>query len=770
MSSPVLCAIVLVASVFTFTAAQTSCSGRCGAEYYRGYTCQCDYNCLVHDECCEDFESQCTTRDSCKGRCGESFRRGRLCSCDPDCVKYKQCCPDHQTHCDAGETVNGATPAKTSSCDNVNSNKPKEPTVNEQPIVTPPTFNEGDKADDFIPLVTPASDPQDDLNDDAYGQVFPELPYDPYSDIGLEDLEADPTQPGAQDPEVEFIAEETFTPFYPYAEEDPSDNKPGQASASPSPAQPTRDEVPTEIASTSDPEQQSDPASRFESGTPPSPTSSAVSLVSRQPTPSSVPETGPTPIDDTLDLQSGGSEGSGAVPDQMIPEAQDVEPTKLSSDLPGVKPSDPDPENTLSLATTPTMDPETAGPTQGSSSEPNPASPITTTLSPTTSTSVMPDLTPVPEETTPNTERDDSTNAPTVTTPSPSDPQDPNTNDSQDPGSERRPEPSPESGARGDTPDSWNGPDDVTPGQTTIDGMKVTPAPTKPSPSKPPSKPQAKPSPSSTRPSLAQPTSKPKPKPIDPAVTLNIDNTIGYQADDSNDTNLCSGRPASAVTTLGNGTMVVFRGHYFWTLDRYRVPGPAQGITDVWGVPSPIDTAFTRCNCQGKTYILKGSQYWRFNNDLVDPGYPKLIQTGFDGLRGHITAALSVPQYQSRKESVYFFKRGGMVQKYAYQFGTSPTCGRKVYNVRSRVARQAVSLETPVNIRVSWRGFPSAVTSAVSIPSRLTPEGYKYYVFSRSKFHNVRMDGGRPAVVAPRASASPPKNSANDFFKCPKKV
>ena len=46
-------------------------------------------------------------------------------------------------------------------------------------------------------------------------------------------------------------------------------------------------------------------------------------------------------------------------------------------------------------------------------------------------------------------------------------------------------------------------------------------------------------------------------------------------------------------------------GHYFWVLDSFRNPGPARGITDVWGVPSPIDTVFTRCDCQGKTYILK---------------------------------------------------------------------------------------------------------------------------------------------------------------------
>lgn len=42
----------------------------------------------------------------------------------------------------------------------------------------------------------------------------------------------------------------------------------------------------------------------------------------------------------------------------------------------------------------------------------------------------------------------------------------------------------------------------------------------------------------------------------------------------------------------------------------------------------------------------------------MDPGYPKAINRGFDGLSGHITAALSAPAYLRRRESVYFFKRG----------------------------------------------------------------------------------------------------------------
>ena len=42
-----------------------SCKGRCGIQFYRGYECQCDYGCLAHDECCRDYESQCTqSKDS----------------------------------------------------------------------------------------------------------------------------------------------------------------------------------------------------------------------------------------------------------------------------------------------------------------------------------------------------------------------------------------------------------------------------------------------------------------------------------------------------------------------------------------------------------------------------------------------------------------------------------------------------------------------------------------------------------------------------------
>lgn len=38
---------------------------------------------------------------------------------------------------------------------------------------------------------------------------------------------------------------------------------------------------------------------------------------------------------------------------------------------------------------------------------------------------------------------------------------------------------------------------------------------------------------------------------------------------------------------------------------RSVLPGYPKLIKDVWGIRGPIDAAFTRVNCQGKTYIFK---------------------------------------------------------------------------------------------------------------------------------------------------------------------
>ncbi|KAK5888421.1 hypothetical protein CesoFtcFv8_014516 [Champsocephalus esox] len=79
-----------------------SCVGRCGEVFTRGQQCTCDFSCLRHNECCQDFQAACTTDQSCQGRCGETFSRGRVCECDAQCSQYSTCCHDYQLHCDAG--------------------------------------------------------------------------------------------------------------------------------------------------------------------------------------------------------------------------------------------------------------------------------------------------------------------------------------------------------------------------------------------------------------------------------------------------------------------------------------------------------------------------------------------------------------------------------------------------------------------------------------------------------------------------------------------
>lgn len=67
-----------------------------------------------------------------------------------------------------------------------------------------------------------------------------------------------------------------------------------------------------------------------------------------------------------------------------------------------------------------------------------------------------------------------------------------------------------------------------------------------------------------------------------------------------------------SFVSCGVGVMLVdsliycLPGEYFFGLDQKTVlPGYPKLIKDVWGINGPIDAAFTRFNCQGKTYIFK---------------------------------------------------------------------------------------------------------------------------------------------------------------------
>ncbi|KAJ8280962.1 hypothetical protein GJAV_G00061530, partial [Gymnothorax javanicus] len=134
----------------------------------------------------------------------------------------------------------------------------------------------------------------------------------------------------------------------------------------------------------------------------------------------------------------------------------------------------------------------------------------------------------------------------------------------------------------------------------------------------------------------------------------------------------CSGMPFDAFMQLKNGSIFAFRGDYFFELDEKAVlPGYPKLIKDVWGIPGPIDAAFTRINCQGKTYIFKGNKYWRFEDGMLDDDYPRDISVGFEKIPDDVNAAFAIPASNHLgKEKVYFFKGD---QYYQYEFKHQPT-------------------------------------------------------------------------------------------------
>ncbi|XP_044210545.1 vitronectin a [Thunnus albacares] len=138
------------------------------------------------------------------------------------------------------------------------------------------------------------------------------------------------------------------------------------------------------------------------------------------------------------------------------------------------------------------------------------------------------------------------------------------------------------------------------------------------------------------------------------------------------DAETCSNRPFDSFMQLKNGSIYAFRGDYFFELDQKTVlPGYPKLIKDVWGIRGPIDAAFTRVNCQGKTYIFKGNKYWRFDNGVLDDDYPRDISVGFDKIPDHVDAAFALPASNHHgKEKVYFFKGD---QYYLYEFLHQPS-------------------------------------------------------------------------------------------------
>ncbi|RVE64759.1 hypothetical protein OJAV_G00129160 [Oryzias javanicus] len=194
------------------------------------------------------------------------------------------------------------------------------------------------------------------------------------------------------------------------------------------------------------------------------------------------------------------------------------------------------------------------------------------------------------------------------------------------------------------------------------------------------------------------------------------------------DAEVCSGRPFDSFMQLKNGSIYAFRGEYFFELNQRSVlPGYPKLIKDVWGISGPIDAAFTRINCQGKTYIFKGNKYWRFDNGVLDDDYPRDISVGFDKIPDHVDAAFALPApHHHGKEKVYFFKGDQYYIRYIDMY----------YDNFERYFSELFS-DMPQHhdkhhfINKDWKGLKSPVDAAMAgriyvNPPGLMPRRYDY--------------------------------------------
>ncbi|XP_042284524.1 proteoglycan 4a [Thunnus maccoyii] len=221
------------------------------------------------------------------------------------------------------------------------------------------------------------------------------------------------------------------------------------------------------------------------------------------------------------------------------------------------------------------------------------------------------------------------------------------------------------------------------------------------------------------------------------------------------DVDLCSDSLINGLTALINGSILIFKGELFWLVDPVsRSASRPQSITDTLGISSPIDTVFTRSNCHGQTYIIKGDQYWRLDrNMMMEPGFPKPLASEFPGLMGPITAALAVPATKNKPETIFFFKNGDIMQKFTFPSGSTPPCNQKAKSSQ-RGHRAAVGLlSAKINLKVSLKGFPTPVTSALSMPSPQRSDVYHHYVFSGPLFFRIQISGDLPVLAKPDPSA-----------------
>ena len=70
-------------------------------DYKPSNDCQCNPECLSHNNCCDDYAESCQT---CVDRCGNGLQNSHPCQCNDKCKDFHDCCPDYDDICIGGDS------------------------------------------------------------------------------------------------------------------------------------------------------------------------------------------------------------------------------------------------------------------------------------------------------------------------------------------------------------------------------------------------------------------------------------------------------------------------------------------------------------------------------------------------------------------------------------------------------------------------------------------------------------------------------------------
>ncbi|RXM99044.1 Proteoglycan 4 [Acipenser ruthenus] len=806
--SPSLGFIVVLLSCIAilphFSSAQGSCRTRCGEDYYRGYACHCDYNCLLHKECCPDYEGLCTTANSCKGRCGEDFQRGRKCDCDAGCLEFNQCCSDYQSHC-LKETPKTTVAKPTTVPITTRANTPqvqatKELAVNLSPLIqkpVPTTQSATTALSRFQAIETTASDSnsanEEMIQDLSESQMITLSTLPPVNQptsrlavttMQLENLKypefqsddetvlleastkpeehANPTEPLVLESDTirPAVTEQTTTPSA--AVNDQESETPSESDTT-GPAVTEQTTTPSAAVNDQESETPSESDTTGPAVTEQTTTPSAAVNDQEPETPSESDTTGPAVTEQT-------TTPSAAVNDQEseTPSESDTTGPAVTEQTttPSAAVNDQEPETLSESDTTrPAVTEQTTTPSAaGNNQEPETPSESDTTrpavTEQTTTPSAVNDQEPdIPSE---SGFEPSMTDAPETDTPSPPEGDVPSASPTQTPAST--------STLSLTTTTPTNNPSDIFLPEfmTTVSNLED-------STSLPPY------STESSTPLIAfftlQSTTGASEKPEEKA------NPTEPQASESSTTRpdiavLASIASIDNVEELSLTELQTPRGALATPPGTENIPEPAvpigaESVSPTNGAPSSasptkiptiMSTPSSTTTDPTRNVLLAGDDN-QFSTASLDDNDDDNLCSGRP-VNG-ITTLLNGTMYAFR---------GGLVQKYSYTQKPPQTCKKmqtqySVYSIRNRFARQlssqskdTVTLGQEINIKLQWRGFPTSVTSAISVPNARKPDGYDYFVFSRTQYYNINILADQPTVLP---SSERQRSTAKDWFKCP---